>query len=243
MHESKLDEEEKLVSSCLTHELQGLACRHSHPPGPFTTLSSSIPSNCPTVISRAAFEDGISVFRLFSTRLLFCPQHIFLPIRPRHLPQGPQIPSFSIYLQMRLGSCYLLLYSVLHFLSHLLPTSNPFLRFKLVKTKEIWKGHFSKHSSIIIGLEQDISSAFHFISVLLHDWRNPLPPLCYHRLGNTLHMYSNYKVQNPQFADHFSDHLNPLVAHTLKPLHHTALLGGRGLKHRPLTPSLKLSNS
>lgn len=187
--------------------------------------------------SCAAFEDRILVFSLFSTRLLFCPQHIFLPILPRHLPQGSQILSFSIYLQMRLGSCYLFLYSVLHFLSRLMQAANPFLRFK---TKKICKGHVSKHSSIIVSeqLEQVISSAFYFIfCIWLHCWRNPLPPLCYHTLGNTLH--TSCKIPNSLII---SVIIYTLFKHTLTQLHHTDLKGGCGLKHRPPSPRLKLSN-
>lgn len=131
-------------------------------PPTFTSLSSSVPSNCPALISRAAFEDRFQSSVFLALVFYFVLNTSFLPILPRHLPQGPQILSFSIYLQMRLGRCYLFLYSVLHFLSRLMSAANPFLRFKLVKTKKKWKGHVSKDSSVIVyeQLEQVISSAF-----------------------------------------------------------------------------------
>lgn len=86
------------------------------------------------------------LFALFFSLLLY-PSHISLPILPLRLPQRPQIPSFSIYLQMRLLSCHLFPSPVLRFLSLLMEAAITSIlllfRYKLVKTKEILKSHVS----------------------------------------------------------------------------------------------------
>lgn len=111
-------------------------CRHTRLSVFLRCLRPSSPH-----FSRAVFLVALS----FS--FLLCPPHIFsLPILPLHLPQRPQIPSFSIYLQMRLLSCHLFRSPVLRFLSLLTEAANPsilllFLRCKLVKTWEVLKSH------------------------------------------------------------------------------------------------------
>lgn len=58
----------------------------------------------PPTIQPSPLSCCVSVLLALSFSLLLCPPHIFsLPILPLHLPQRPQIPSFSIYLQMRLS--------------------------------------------------------------------------------------------------------------------------------------------
>lgn len=91
----------------------------------------------------------VSIFLALFFSLLLCPPHIIcLPILPLRLPQRPQIPSFCIYLQMRLLSCHLFRSPSSAFSPFWWRQQIPlfcsfffFFRYKLVKTKEILKSH------------------------------------------------------------------------------------------------------